>query len=86
MTKNLSKFLVTITDINEKSFLIPYFPMGPLSLFISQRERKDQLQTDFSIIDKIVIILEIASAMKDLHFYCLIHWNLSCQNIFWNYD
>lgn len=75
--KKKSKFLISISDIGKKNF-IPYCPMGSLLEIIIDNEIK------FSIVDKIVIILEIASALNDMHFHGQYHGNLSNRMIYIN--
>ena len=86
MTKNYSKFLVTISDIDEdNSYYIPLYPMGTLQyIFNYQYLHPKEPRVEFSLVDKIVMIIEIATTMKDLHFYREYHGNLSSQKIFIN--
>lgn len=86
MTRNYSKFIVTISDINEDgSYYIPLYPMGTLQyLFNYQFLHPNEPRVELSIVDKIVMIIEIATTMKDLHFYGEYHGDLSSQKIFIN--
>lgn len=77
---NYSKFIVYIENKNEEFEYLPFFPFGTLSEIGSRFDDKINL----SIIDKIVIIIEIATALKDLHSNCEYHGNLCHENIFIN--
>ena len=79
-----SKFIVhtkpkmgTISEIDT----IPYFPFGSLySLFDSKPEER----INFTFVDKVVMILEIATALEDLHSHGQYHGNLCSDFIFIN--
>ncbi|KAK8865159.1 hypothetical protein M9Y10_010694 [Tritrichomonas musculus] len=63
---NYSKFIVYIENIewiNEKLPCYSYFPYGDLTQIALPYENKINL----SSVDKIIIIIEIATALKDLH-------------------
>ncbi|KAK8837936.1 hypothetical protein M9Y10_035878 [Tritrichomonas musculus] len=84
-----SKFIVfPIRIISYKAPLklfIPYFPLGDIdSLVLDLRQIENEKKVKLSLVDKIVIITEIAMAMRDLHSHDEYHGNLSSQSVFIN--
>ncbi|KAK8887004.1 hypothetical protein M9Y10_038039 [Tritrichomonas musculus] len=76
LTEKYSKFIIR-AEITPNNIVIPYFPIGTLEeLFFNQLH--------LTSVDKIVMILEIATALKDLHSHNEYHGNLSHQFIFIN--
>lgn len=75
-----SDFIVQSVDENDENLIvIPYFPLGNLS-YIFQNGKKDTFQ--FNLFEKIVIILEIAIALYDLHMNNQYHGFLSDDFIY----
>ena len=85
LSQNYSKFIVhikkTISIEKEEKILFPYYPMGTIDLLY---DRRTNVHLEFTLIDKIVNILEIAYALKDLHQNDEYHCYLSSQYIFIN--
>ena len=85
-SENISNFIVHIDQPKQKKqnneIFMPYFPLGTLESFFS--DNPDKKNVKLSNIDKIVIILEIATALKDLHMNDKYHGNLSSQFIYVN--
>ena len=61
--------------------LVPYFQFHDLEFFI-QKVKKEELKERFSVIDKIVMIKEIAIGLSELHDHFIYHNNLSHKHIF----
>lgn len=80
LRKNYSKFIPKIienNDDNQNRVIIPYFVNGTLHMQLNQPNKA----IEFSIVDKIVIILEIAMALNDLHNNNKYHGDLSSKFI-----
>lgn len=89
LKENYSKFIVHIEEESqENKITIPYFPCGTLdSIIRKQPQNSISLQNktlEFNLIDKIVIALEVAIALKDLHSHNEYHGNLASQFIYIN--
>ncbi|KAK8885073.1 hypothetical protein M9Y10_044202 [Tritrichomonas musculus] len=89
LNENYSKFIVHNNESYHKTKLtIPYFPMGTIDcIFLKPHDKskqtlKKQNELEFNSVDKIVMILEIATALKDLHDNDEFHGCLSSQYIF----
>lgn len=82
LKSNYSKFILHMIDENnDKSIVIPYFPLGPLNAVFYRNEINTN-SIELSAIDKIIIILEITQALDDLHSNDEYHGNLCTQNIY----
>ena len=83
-SQNSSKFIVNTSDEqNNNSIIIPYYPLGTLESFILQNgKEKSGFNVELTLVDKVVMILEIATALKDLHDNKEYHGNLSSQSIY----
>ena len=85
---NYSKFVIHLVEQLQDNFvIIPYFPLGTLdSIILNSYQNRNSIQTtkkiEFTFVDKIVIILEIANAIKSLHLNDQYHGNLASQSIF----
>ena len=77
MTRNYSKFIVHIKNSSETMITFPYYPNETLNRLFSKTIDE---RIFLSFVDKIVIILEIATALKDLHSHNIFHGNL-CSNL-----
>ena len=78
---------------NKNKIILPFFPFGNYDSLITKSSQKlgiseenksndDNNNVELSLVDKIVIITEIAMAMRDLHSYNEYHGNLSSQSVF----
>ncbi|KAK8887003.1 hypothetical protein M9Y10_038038 [Tritrichomonas musculus] len=79
MTKNYSKFIVHADIDGKEKINIPYYPNGTLNLLLNERSEE---KVKFTSVDENVMILEIATALNDLHSHNEYHGNLSDQSIF----
>ena len=89
MSQKISKFIVCLkeSESDDNEVIIPYFPNGTIfSLIDSMQEDEysitNQSVIQLTIVDKIVIILEIATALNDLYSHNGYHGGLSDQSIF----
>ncbi|KAK8885013.1 hypothetical protein M9Y10_044141 [Tritrichomonas musculus] len=99
--KEDAKFIIKMHDEDSKSSIIPYFPLGTISLAmpnyinIRKNDKKgsnsnsnsnssdvSDNKLSLTIVDKIVIIMEIADALKGLHKNDLFHGNLWNQSVY----
>lgn len=86
ISHDYSKFIVHIVDkIRDNKIIIPYYSSRTLNKIIHpqfkfNREKKKTIELTF--VDKIVIFLEIAMALKKLHENNAYHGNLSTQFVF----
>ena len=81
MSQKYSKFIVQVTEQKEENLYFPYYPNGTLFFILNERSEK---RIEISFIDKIIMIIEIATALNDLHSNDEYHGNLSSQSIFIN--
>ncbi|KAK8886995.1 hypothetical protein M9Y10_038030 [Tritrichomonas musculus] len=84
LSSNYSKFIAQLrANIGSFKIFIPYFPLKSLNLiFGGEKSDLQKKRVKLSAIDKIVIILEIATALKDLHSNNEYHGNLCSQFIY----
>ncbi|KAK8852561.1 hypothetical protein M9Y10_017549 [Tritrichomonas musculus] len=76
-SSNISKFIIHCVDEKKESDLV-YVPFTPIRNCGSLKIDESSLKAiGFSLIDKIVIILEIAIALRDLHSHDYFHGNLA---------
>ncbi|KAK8847123.1 Serine/threonine-protein kinase tnni3k [Tritrichomonas musculus] len=76
-------FIVHSTNrIGNNHILIPYFPFMNLHVFLSNMNDKD----NFTTIDKVVIIKEIAIGFSELHSQHIYHQNINSNDIFIDND
>lgn len=79
--KNYSKFIVhTVDTIDDNKIIIPYFPGHSLNDILMHSKRRIEL----TYVDKIMIFLEIATALNDLHQNGEYHGNLNSHSILMN--
>ncbi|KAK8871623.1 hypothetical protein M9Y10_007358 [Tritrichomonas musculus] len=74
---NYSKFIVHEADYDKQNnVMVPYYPLGSLGNIFFEKT------VNLTLVDKIVIILEIARALRDLHLNDEFHGNLSSQSVY----
>ena len=56
MPQKYSKFIVQVTEQKEENLYFPYYPNGTLFFILNERSEK---RIELSIIDKIIMIIEI---------------------------
>lgn len=84
MNSKYSKFIVQISKVTTDSIFIPYFPLGTLGSFLYSPDQSNSPKIEITIVDKIIIMKEIAIAIRDLHSNNQFHGFLSHKAIYLN--